>query len=57
MSRLQHIVREEDGAAAIEYALLAALITTVIVGTAGLIAGGLNALLLAVSAGLAVAAG
>jgi pilus assembly protein Flp/PilA len=42
MSKLQNFLREEDGAAAIEYGLLAGLIAVAIITTVGLIGSNLN---------------
>lgn len=56
MSKLQHFLREEDGAAAIEYGLLAGLIAVAIIGTSILVAGGLNNIFTAVANQLNAAA-
>ena len=42
MSKFQRFLREEDGAAAIEYGLLAGLIAVAIITTVGLIGTNLN---------------
>ncbi len=55
MSKLQHFLRQEDGAAAIEYALLAGLIAIVIVLTVTAVGISVKGLFTAVGAGLALA--
>ncbi len=49
---LSRFCREEDGASAIEYGLLAALIAVAIVGGAGLVGTSLDALFRSVAASL-----
>ena len=56
MSKLQHFLREEDGAAAIEYGLLAGLIAVAIITMVGLVGGGLNAIFNTVQTNLNTAA-
>ncbi|HTH77091.1 MAG TPA: Flp family type IVb pilin [Trinickia sp.] len=56
MNKLQGFVRCEDGAASIEYALLAGLIALVIVVSATAVGNSLQGLFAAVSAGLGLAA-
>ncbi|HTH77090.1 MAG TPA: Flp family type IVb pilin [Trinickia sp.] len=56
MSKLQHFLREEDGAAAIEYGLLAGLIAVAIIVTARAVGLSLQAIFTAVSAALDAAA-
>ena len=56
---VKHIVRfmkEEDGATAVEYGLMVALIAAVIVGTVALIGGQLNTAFLKVNSALTTAA-
>ena len=56
---VKHIVRfmkEEDGATAVEYGLMVALIAVAIVGTVGLIGGQLNTVFLKVNSALTTAA-
>ncbi|TAM55979.1 MAG: Flp family type IVb pilin [Paraburkholderia sp.] len=55
MSKLQSFLRQEEGASAIEYALLAGLIAMVIVLTVTTVGLSVNGLFAAVGAGLAVA--
>ncbi|WP_321186912.1 Flp family type IVb pilin [Trinickia soli] len=55
MSELERFLRHEDGAAAIEYALLAGLIAMVIVGMMSAVGTSLNVLYGSVVAGLATA--
>lgn len=57
MSKLQHFLRQEDGAAAIEYGLLAGLIAVAIIGMVTLVGGGLNAIFNTVQGTLNAAAG
>lgn len=56
MSKLQHFLREEDGAAAIEYGLLAGLIAVAIIVAARAVGVSLNGIFGAVSAALDAAA-
>lgn len=56
MNKLQGFVRCEDGAASIEYALLAGLIALVIVATTTAVGQSLQRLFGSVSAGLSLAA-
>ncbi len=56
MSKLPRILRQESGAASIEYGLLAGLIAVAIVLTVTAVGGSLQGLFTAVSAGVAAAA-
>lgn len=56
MNKLHEFVRREEGAASIEYALLAGLIALVIVVATTAVGTSLQGLFAAVSAGLALAA-
>ena len=51
MNMFKRFLRNRRGATAIEYALIASLISMVIVGGASVIGGDLNAIFVAVSAG------
>lgn len=53
MSKFQQFLREDEGAAAIEYGLLAGLIAVAIVTTAGVIGTNLNTVFTFVSTSLA----
>lgn len=57
MSMIQHFLREEDGAAAIEYGLLAGLIAVAIIVTAKAVGVSLQGIFTAVSTALDTAAG
>ncbi|TAM55978.1 MAG: Flp family type IVb pilin [Paraburkholderia sp.] len=56
MSKLQHFLRQEDGAAAIEYGLLAGLIAVAIILTVQAVGASLNGIFTAVSGALNTAA-
>ncbi|MGD1888961.1 MAG: Flp family type IVb pilin [Cohaesibacteraceae bacterium] len=52
MAKLACFLRDENGATAIEYALVAAGLTIAIIGTIGLVGGSLSDLFLAIAGGL-----
>jgi len=52
LNQMMRFVKDEDGATAVEYGLLVALIAAVIVGTVGILGGQINGAFLTVSGAL-----